>query len=493
MSTSSPGQARSAWSPSLPPNQLPMNLFFCSGVSTLPAALVPTNGGSIRITNPQAVQKALKATSNHFQTITDVRAFGRAFQTVRAFQTCVEDLLKSISFASTPAGDPWPTVEPPSRCSQSVSTGAWKDLSWREFAGRVLGALPLTTRRSGYMEVSTTLVIAFPEHHRSTRNRDKYNVRPSIQLLRHCSDNLDHRPDFSCYHVTDLRTTDVKRTGGSSILRFSGTAVAVDGTQHRFSRICFATVAEKPPLVCQMTSPNYVTSPAEKSSIINSAMPEPGLCDYIVLDIPQTPDGMFKSDGYEFLEGRGGTSKYMFIMNYSLVSSSSTHFDKATLTDTGREILQTVPLHGFGFLGGVLQLIASSFSRGTLANYALSLKHFYALFTEVLRGLGVPKGEVVNFFAFKPVTLASIAPFYEGLLEGLNNIPGDHLHLVMLLTITTETDLLVQPSSSWDKHCLASDSEPTIKDAVELIAKVRSPVFTFALTLSLWFDIFEEM
>ncbi|XP_065280540.1 uncharacterized protein [Dermacentor albipictus] len=250
---------------------------------------------------------------------------------------------------------------------------------------------------------------------------------------------------------------------------------------------------KKPPLVCQMMSPNYVTSPSEKSNIINSSMPEPGLCDYIVLDIPQTPDGKFESDGYEFLKRPTSTSKYMFSMNFRLVSSSSTFLDKATLTDSGREILQSLPLRGFGFLGGVLQPNASSFSRATLANYALVLKFFYARFTEVLRGLGVPKGEVVNFFAFKPANLASSAPFYEGLLEGLKDIPGDHLHLVILLTITTEKGLLVQPSSAWDNHCLASDSEPTIVDAVELIAKVKSPVFTFALTLSLRFDIFEDV
>ncbi|XP_065280536.1 uncharacterized protein [Dermacentor albipictus] len=250
---------------------------------------------------------------------------------------------------------------------------------------------------------------------------------------------------------------------------------------------------KKPPLVCQMMSPNYVTSPSEKSNIINSSMPEPGLCDYIVLDIPQTPDGKFESDGYDFLKRPTSTSKYMFSMNFRLVSSSSTFLDKATLTDTGREILQSLPLRGFGFLGGVLQLNASSFSRATLANYALVLKFFYARFTEVLRGLGIPKGEVINFFAFKPVNLASSAPFYEGLLEGLNDIPGDHLHLVILLTITTEKGLPVQPSSSWDNHCLASDSDPTIKDAVELIAKAKSPVFTFALTLSLRLDIFEDV
>ncbi|XP_072143603.1 uncharacterized protein [Dermacentor andersoni] len=74
----------------------------CCGVSTIPVALVPTNGGSIRITNPQAVQKALKASSNHFQTITDVGTFGRGGIVCRSpDQTCVEDLLKCTSFAST--------------------------------------------------------------------------------------------------------------------------------------------------------------------------------------------------------------------------------------------------------------------------------------------------------------------------------------------------------------------------------------------------------
>ncbi|XP_065280568.2 uncharacterized protein [Dermacentor albipictus] len=176
-----------------------------------------------------------------------------------------------------------------------------------------------------------------------------------------------------------------------------------------------------------------------------------------------------------------------------VLSSRSTFLDKATLSDTGREILQILPLRGFGFLGEVSQRNPFASIRGSLANYAQSLTFFYARFTEVLRGLGVAKGEVINFLAFKPVNLASRAASYERLLESLNNIPSDHLHLVMLLTITTETDLLVQPSSSWDKHCLASDSEPTIKEAVELIAKVKSPVFTFALTLSLRFDIFEDV
>ncbi|XP_070393971.1 uncharacterized protein [Dermacentor albipictus] len=139
MSTSSPGQARSAWSASLPPNELPIELFFRSGVSTIPVALVPTNGGSIRITNPQAVQKALKATSNHFQTITDVRAFGRGGIVCRSpEQTCVEDLLKCTSFASTPSSSGLPAEEL-DRCPAHGSSWQACKMYW--------GSADSTTRR----------------------------------------------------------------------------------------------------------------------------------------------------------------------------------------------------------------------------------------------------------------------------------------------------------------------------------------------------------
>nr|XP_054931166.1 uncharacterized protein LOC126539106 isoform X2 [Dermacentor andersoni] len=74
-----------------------------SGVSTIPVALLPANGGSIRIMNPQAVQKELETMSNHFLTITDVRAFGRGGGVCRSpDETCVEDLLKCTLVASTP-------------------------------------------------------------------------------------------------------------------------------------------------------------------------------------------------------------------------------------------------------------------------------------------------------------------------------------------------------------------------------------------------------
>ncbi|XP_070378207.1 uncharacterized protein [Dermacentor albipictus] len=47
------------------------------GVSSIPVALVPSNGGFIRLNNPQAVQAELQAMTSHFQLISDVRQFGR--------------------------------------------------------------------------------------------------------------------------------------------------------------------------------------------------------------------------------------------------------------------------------------------------------------------------------------------------------------------------------------------------------------------------------
>lgn len=138
MSTNSPGQARSAWSASLPSNELPLDLFFRSGVSTIPVALVPTNGGSIRLTNPQAVQKELKTMSNHFQTITDVRAFGRGGILCRSpDQTCVEDLLKCTSFASIPVRT---FIPPHLACTKGLVRGVDSHLSPTETLDKLSAA-----------------------------------------------------------------------------------------------------------------------------------------------------------------------------------------------------------------------------------------------------------------------------------------------------------------------------------------------------------------
>ncbi|XP_049513267.1 uncharacterized protein LOC125940765 [Dermacentor silvarum] len=248
----------------------------------------------------------------------------------------------------------------------------------------------------------------------------------------------------------------------------------------------------KPPLVCHMVSPQYQTDPIEKEKIVNSLVPSPGVCDYIMFDIPQEADGKYNRAAYEQLGRYATVSKCMFSVNVydTVVSSLTTTLDKTTLTDTARDILQTVPLYGFGILGEVSLLNASVYSRAILTINAGILNSVYERFTEVMTGLGIGKSEVANFFAFRPRYLAILPQSYQGLLEGLNTISNGYLRFVMLLTITSQTSSFVQPSSAWNRLCLASGDEPTIEGAVDLISKIKSPVFTFALTISLRWDLF---
>ncbi|XP_049520591.1 uncharacterized protein LOC119445556 [Dermacentor silvarum] len=51
--------------------------FYELGVSSIPVALVPLHGGTIRLNNPKAVQAQLQAATHHYLHITDVRQFGR--------------------------------------------------------------------------------------------------------------------------------------------------------------------------------------------------------------------------------------------------------------------------------------------------------------------------------------------------------------------------------------------------------------------------------
>lgn len=101
MSIDSPGQGTSMWSASLRPQDLPLEVLKRSGVSCIPVALVPVSGGAIRLKNPRAVQAALRAATERFDQISEVRPFGKGGILCKSSdETCVSDLLKCTAFAS---------------------------------------------------------------------------------------------------------------------------------------------------------------------------------------------------------------------------------------------------------------------------------------------------------------------------------------------------------------------------------------------------------
>ncbi|XP_049527280.1 uncharacterized protein LOC125947039 [Dermacentor silvarum] len=118
MSVSSPGQRATLWSASIPPQDLPVEWFLRSGASSVPVALVPNNGGIIRMKNPKVIQSELRAISSHFQQITEVRQFGRGgILCCSPDQTCVQDLLKCTNFAT----QPWVSATDEDQASKQAS------------------------------------------------------------------------------------------------------------------------------------------------------------------------------------------------------------------------------------------------------------------------------------------------------------------------------------------------------------------------------------
>lgn len=127
MSRNSPGQDRSLWTASLHSDDLPIDLFLRSGVSSVPVALVPLGGHFIKLNNPKAIQEHLHAVTPNYQSITDVRQFGRGGIVCRSpDQACVKDLLKCSSFASIPVSA---YIPPHLACTKGIVRGVDAQLS----------------------------------------------------------------------------------------------------------------------------------------------------------------------------------------------------------------------------------------------------------------------------------------------------------------------------------------------------------------------------
>lgn len=99
MPVSGPGQG-SPWSASRPAESVPLECFLKNGVSSLPVALVPTDGGAIRLSETEVFQEELRNISGHFLDISEVRRFGKTGILCRSSNIqCLTDLLAATRFA----------------------------------------------------------------------------------------------------------------------------------------------------------------------------------------------------------------------------------------------------------------------------------------------------------------------------------------------------------------------------------------------------------
>ncbi|XP_077486735.1 uncharacterized protein LOC144098048 [Amblyomma americanum] len=133
-----------------------------TGVSSIPVAFVLSDGGAIRLNNPEAVQAALRSTSQHFMHITDVWQFGRGGILCRSpDKACIEDLLKCTSFANHPVSA---FIPPHLACSKGLVRGVDSRLSPAETLENLSPAGVIAVHRCSRMvdgaKIPTESVIA---------------------------------------------------------------------------------------------------------------------------------------------------------------------------------------------------------------------------------------------------------------------------------------------------------------------------------------------
>ncbi|XP_077536252.1 uncharacterized protein LOC144148615 [Haemaphysalis longicornis] len=162
MSFSSPGQEPSPWSASLSAQELPLNLFSSGGVNRVPVALVPANGASIRLNHPEAVQSALQVATQHYQSVTEVRQFGKGGLVCRSSDlSCISDLLNCRMFGSIPVSA---FIPHHLACSKGIIRGVSAELSatdvLHKFADAGVIAVYRCSREANNTRVPTESVIA---------------------------------------------------------------------------------------------------------------------------------------------------------------------------------------------------------------------------------------------------------------------------------------------------------------------------------------------
>lgn len=104
MSLTSPGnERRDAWFANVLPKDVNLSMYMDHGLRTIPVALVPSSGGSLRLKNPKFLQEHLLRASAHFREISVVQQYGKnGLLCKSASLDCVSDLLACTVFANVP-------------------------------------------------------------------------------------------------------------------------------------------------------------------------------------------------------------------------------------------------------------------------------------------------------------------------------------------------------------------------------------------------------
>ncbi|XP_077558074.1 uncharacterized protein LOC144173588 [Haemaphysalis longicornis] len=155
MSFSSPGQGTTSWSASLSAQDVPLDSFLRNGVTAVLVALVPTNGGAIRLKNFKTIQKDLQAVSEHYKNVKEVRPYGKGGIICKSSDNaCLAGLLTCTNFGSFPVS---PFVPSHFACSKGIVRGVDVDISPSELLDQFLDAGVVAVYRCSRVVDSTRI------------------------------------------------------------------------------------------------------------------------------------------------------------------------------------------------------------------------------------------------------------------------------------------------------------------------------------------------
>ncbi|KAL1425032.1 hypothetical protein MTO96_019540 [Rhipicephalus appendiculatus] len=221
--------------------------------------------------------------------------------------------------------------------------------------------------------------------------------------------------------------------------------------------------------------------------------PPANVCDYVLLDLPQHATGSYHYESYEFLR-QINTSGYRFLFTVDMdaadISNRMVAFNSPVFNQSTQVVqtsLRPGRLLGYGTLHG--WPIPSTTAELSTAQAVLNV--IYERLAQVINSSGVDEKDITNFFAFKPRVTRAQNHYYANFMSMLNGL--NNLSLVIMLTISDEDQLVVMPSSTWNRLCQPLEDEPKMYTAVGLIANVTNPRVTFTLTISLRLDIFHNV
>ncbi|XP_070392303.1 uncharacterized protein [Dermacentor albipictus] len=276
--------------------------------------------------------------------------------------------------------------------------------------------------------------------------------------------------------TTRTTTTTIKMTTTTTT---SATTTTTTMTTTR-PRTTTSYPADKGPLLCTIKALNRYPG-HRMQEVIMEGVPNATVCDYIILDIAQSPDGSYNTTSYDLLPP---TNRYLFTIDNSGVHEYvESIISSRKFIESVRLIYKVLPIKGCG----LFEELSSAGSTYTPAEVT-SLKSIYKTLHENLKievGIKTP----FTFYAFRPYKLAPNFATYTQFMQSISGMAS----VIIILTITEAGNSQPEPPGAWDSSCLFFDSQTRIEDAVRLISMVTPPMNMFALAISFRIDIFPKV